>query len=474
MKPGSSPGRPSRRGRAQCRARPFIIFASGKARARNDARYRPTPLDKDRQQPPSDGEDGARRGFGGAARRSDGAGRRTRLGPKPPRDQPAEVNGNEAPAPSGEAGTSEGTVVGEGGATPEGTGEQAVPHSETPAETPPPATAEPVSKPRRRPPPKLRPKRRRRPSRPLRPKHRRPPRPNGRPRKTRPPKRPRTRKTTKKALSCCPRSPAPCRRPRQRLIAEDATRDEPQRADRLDGDRPRRSAGSRRIALQARTESQPRGSPASAKNRRRLRASGARRRERRRLRGRVDACAGPALSRRKCRSRRWSRRSAAWPSPPAGAQAATIGLEPPDGGRSMPPAPGPAPGGASGVAAGGGGAGVGLSGFLAFALLLALAAPRAMRRLRLACLPVAHGVLRADSRATRLGPRPDRRPRRPAAAGRPTGNHFEALRKELETMKRHPTVSEVEIGGRGARGCSAIHHDPAAASMPIPATTGSC
>ncbi len=57
------------------------------------------------------------------------------------------------------------------------------------------------------------------------------------------------------------------------------------------------------------------------------------------------------------------------------------------GGRSMPPAPGPAPGGASGGAAGGGGAAVGLSGFLAFALLLALSAPRAMRRLRLAVLP---------------------------------------------------------------------------------------
>jgi hypothetical protein len=57
------------------------------------------------------------------------------------------------------------------------------------------------------------------------------------------------------------------------------------------------------------------------------------------------------------------------------------------GGRPMPPAPGPSPGGASGGAAGGGGAAVGLSGFLAFALLLALAAPRAMRRLRLACLP---------------------------------------------------------------------------------------
>jgi hypothetical protein len=57
------------------------------------------------------------------------------------------------------------------------------------------------------------------------------------------------------------------------------------------------------------------------------------------------------------------------------------------GGRSMPPAPGPAPGGASGVAAGGAGAGVGLSGFLAFVLLLALSAPRAMRRLKQACLP---------------------------------------------------------------------------------------
>jgi outer membrane biosynthesis protein TonB len=58
-----------------------------------------------------------------------------------------------------------------------------------------------------------------------------------------------------------------------------------------------------------------------------------------------------------------------------------------DGGRSMPPAPGPAPGGASGSASGGGASGVGLAGFLAFVLLLALASPRAMRRLRLACLP---------------------------------------------------------------------------------------
>jgi len=58
------------------------------------------------------------------------------------------------------------------------------------------------------------------------------------------------------------------------------------------------------------------------------------------------------------------------------------------GGRPMTPSPGPAPGGASGgVAAGGGAGGIGLSGFLAFAALLGLAAPRAMRRLRLACLP---------------------------------------------------------------------------------------
>jgi outer membrane biosynthesis protein TonB len=56
------------------------------------------------------------------------------------------------------------------------------------------------------------------------------------------------------------------------------------------------------------------------------------------------------------------------------------------GGRPMPSSPGPAPGGASGGASGGG-SGVGLSGFIAFAVLLLLAAPRAMRRLRLACQP---------------------------------------------------------------------------------------
>jgi hypothetical protein len=57
------------------------------------------------------------------------------------------------------------------------------------------------------------------------------------------------------------------------------------------------------------------------------------------------------------------------------------------GGRPMPMSPGPAPSGSSGGATAGGAGGVGLSGFLAFAVLLLLAAPRAMRRLRLACQP---------------------------------------------------------------------------------------
>jgi outer membrane biosynthesis protein TonB len=56
------------------------------------------------------------------------------------------------------------------------------------------------------------------------------------------------------------------------------------------------------------------------------------------------------------------------------------------GERPAPPTPGPAPGGASGGAAAGA-SGVGLSGFLTLAGLLLLAAPRAMRRLRLSCQP---------------------------------------------------------------------------------------
>lgn len=56
------------------------------------------------------------------------------------------------------------------------------------------------------------------------------------------------------------------------------------------------------------------------------------------------------------------------------------------GGRPVLPSPGPAPSGASGGAAAGG-AGVGLSGFLTRAGRLRLAAPRAMRRLRLSCQP---------------------------------------------------------------------------------------
>jgi outer membrane biosynthesis protein TonB len=57
------------------------------------------------------------------------------------------------------------------------------------------------------------------------------------------------------------------------------------------------------------------------------------------------------------------------------------------GGRPLTPTPGPAPGGASGGVAAGGSGGVGLSGFLTLAGLLLLAAPRALRRLRLSCRP---------------------------------------------------------------------------------------
>jgi outer membrane biosynthesis protein TonB len=69
--------------------------------------------------------------------------------------------------------------------------------------------------------------------------------------------------------------------------------------------------------------------------------------------------------------------------------------EPPSGGggggsavgsRPVGPSPGPAPSGSSGASAVGG-AGVALSGFLTLAGLLGLAAPRAMRRLRLSCRP---------------------------------------------------------------------------------------
>jgi hypothetical protein len=56
------------------------------------------------------------------------------------------------------------------------------------------------------------------------------------------------------------------------------------------------------------------------------------------------------------------------------------------GSRPVSPAPGPAPSGSSGASAVGG-AGVALSGFLTLAGLLGLAAPRAMRRLRLSCRP---------------------------------------------------------------------------------------
>jgi hypothetical protein len=57
------------------------------------------------------------------------------------------------------------------------------------------------------------------------------------------------------------------------------------------------------------------------------------------------------------------------------------------GGRPASPSPGPAPGGAAGGIAAGGSGGVGLAGFLTLAGLLLLAAPRALRRLRLSCRP---------------------------------------------------------------------------------------
>ena len=51
------------------------------------------------------------------------------------------------------------------------------------------------------------------------------------------------------------------------------------------------------------------------------------------------------------------------------------------------PGPGPAPGGAAGGGSGGSG-GIALSGLLPLAGLLLLAGPRAIRRLRLSCLPL--------------------------------------------------------------------------------------
>jgi hypothetical protein len=58
------------------------------------------------------------------------------------------------------------------------------------------------------------------------------------------------------------------------------------------------------------------------------------------------------------------------------------------GGRSGVPSPSPAPaGGSAGGSAGGGGSGGGLTGFITLLGLLLLAAPRALRRLRLRCEP---------------------------------------------------------------------------------------
>ncbi len=67
--------------------------------------------------------------------------------------------------------------------------------------------------------------------------------------------------------------------------------------------------------------------------------------------------------------------------PPAGGHGGSAG-----GSSPVSPAPGPAPSGASGGSATGG-SGLAPSGFLTLAGLLHLAAPRAMRRLRLSCQP---------------------------------------------------------------------------------------
>lgn len=85
-------------------------------------------------------------------------------------------------------------------------------------------------------------------------------------------------------------------------------------------------------------------------------------------------------------------------TPDAASIAAAIGGGlPPSGGHGggsavgnapVSPTPGPAPSGASGAAMGGGGGGVAPSAFLSLAGLLLLAAPRAMRRLRLSCRPL--------------------------------------------------------------------------------------
>ncbi|MHB8233391.1 MAG: hypothetical protein ACYDHT_01925 [Solirubrobacteraceae bacterium] len=77
--------------------------------------------------------------------------------------------------------------------------------------------------------------------------------------------------------------------------------------------------------------------------------------------------------------------------------AVTGGGLPPGGGHGggsavgntpVSPTPGPAPSGAAGAGVGGGGGGVAPSAFLSLAGLLLLAAPRAMRRLRLSCRPL--------------------------------------------------------------------------------------
>ena len=448
-------------------ATPFIIFGSGKARARNDARYRPPPLDKDRQKPPSDGEGGARRDAGCAARCATPRkptnrrhGSRKRLGDACRRNGERNARRNarrnvvrRRTRPPGRTDSGAGTAP---EANPNPAAKRPLEAALRPKPKPPPAGASrpkaraPANRPRRslkprrkgpqRRPPKHPPPRRRRhpPPNPSRPGLRHADRTRGHdperpPPKARPPKGPRTRKATKKArASSCPPAGAVPPSAGSAAAGSRNRHEPPGTPHRLDGDRPRRNAGGRRSAPRPHRAAAARAATTGGNEGKRLRPSGARRRERRRLRRGLASCDGAALSRREptrssgrcgarragCRGRRRCER---------GRQRSHRRRQD----RCLPrrdrrPAAPPA------WRAGGGGAGVGLSGFLAFAT--AAGARRAARDAPAeARLPaVAHGVLRADSRATRLGPRPDRRPGGPRA-GPP---HWKSLRSTPKGAKR--------------------------------------
>jgi outer membrane biosynthesis protein TonB len=305
---------------------------------------------------------------------------------------PAEVNKTEAPASSGAAGTPEGTVVGEGGAAPEGTGEQAVPHSETPTEPAPPPAGEPVSATPPPPPPAETPP----PPAETPPAQAETPAPPISPAPTETPAPAPERPTSEALASEAPSHAKSDEKSAVMLPALSDTVPPAAAAEAATAASPGVPTGSMVIDL---GEAQVAGESSAGAHRAAA----------------VNA-AGSGKDSNGCGLQGLGGVSGAgcvgtWLRVPGPLSPAQVSLSPvaaalggvavtagggagtddrpgaAGGGRSMPPAPGPAPGGASGVAAGGGGAGVGLSGFLTFALLLALAAPRAMRRLRLACLP---------------------------------------------------------------------------------------